>query len=180
MRIEDVEAFVERRKRHAAQGTRETGASVENAARDTPNTIPAQKKRHKFGARATRIGNEKHDSAVEAKRWAELQLAQQAGAISELERQVKIQLENGNGEPYLIRSKGYPNGRKASYKLDFRYRARDPESNEWNARRTIEDVKGYDIPISRLKRAIVEQMLGLKINVVRRKGKGAKARWDIS
>ena len=180
MRVEDVEAFVERRKRHTARVKQGGGASVENGAGDASTPIPAREKRHKFGARATWIGNERHDSDAEAQRWAVLQLAQQAGAISELERQVKIQLENGHGEPYLIRSKRYPNGRRASYILDFRYRDRDPESKEWNARRTIEDVKGYDTPLSRLKRAIVEQMLGLKIMVVRKRSGGAKAHWDIS
>ena len=60
--------------------------------------------------------------------------------------------------PVLIRSKGYPNGRRASYIADFKYFT-DIEGN----RMVVEDVKGMDTPVSRLKRAIVEAQYGIRI-----------------
>lgn len=59
-------------------------------------------------------------SKKELRRYAELRLLLKGGAISNLECQPKYFL-NINGRPILIKSKGYPNGRRASYKPDFRY-----------------------------------------------------------
>lgn len=80
--------------------------------------------------------------------------------IGELTLQPKFWLKCG--KHYIkIRSKGYPNGRKASYTADFSY-------NDYErAERIVEDVKGYDTSESRLRRAIIEAQYGVKVEIVR-------------
>ncbi len=87
-------------------------------------------------------------SKREAKRYGELKLLQRAKMISKLELQPKFKLGT-DVSPILIRSRGYPNGRRAVYLADFRYLDHAGDT-------VIEDVKGIDNPLSRLKRAIVE------------------------
>lgn len=48
--------------------------------------------RRKFGNRKTEIGGITFDSALEAKKWQELQLMERAGLISDLQRQVRFDL----------------------------------------------------------------------------------------
>ena len=91
------------------------------------------------------------DSKKEARRYGELKLLQSAGEISNLELQPKYLLTI-NGDPVLIKSKGYPNGRKASFKADFRYFCTKRNKT------IVEDVKS---PASRteayaLRKAVVE------------------------
>ena len=97
-------------------------------------------------------------SKREAKRYRELTLLQDAGEISELELQPKFEL-GPDEAPILYRSDRCPNGRRAAYFADFRYRDRDGST-------VIEDVKGIDNPLSRLKRAIVEAQYSVKIVLV--------------
>jgi hypothetical protein len=95
--------------------------------------IPAQcfrkGSRNKYGAKKTIVGNITLDSKKEAHRWMELQLLESAGVISELQRQVKIDLIGHHG-PLLTRT-----GRKMRFTVDFAY-------NEKGAV-IYEDVKGY-------------------------------------
>lgn len=87
----------------------------------------------------------------------ELRLREHAGEISNLELQPKFKL-GSDESPVLIRSKGYPNGRRASYKADFRYLEK--------GKVVVEDAKGMDTPVSRLKRAIVEAQYGIRIVLI--------------
>jgi len=100
------------------------------------------------------------DSQREFARWKELKLLEKAGEIAELELQPKFWLTCG-GRPVLIRSKGYPKGRKSSFRADFRYY--DKRTHE----RIVEDVKGYDTYRSRFRRAVVEAEYGIEIKIVR-------------
>lgn len=84
---------------------------------------------------------------------------QKAGEISQLEVQPKFPLRTGKRD-IKIRSERYPNGRRASYYGDFAYLTK-------SGKRVVEDVKGADTNISRLKRAIVEAQYGLEIDIVR-------------
>lgn len=112
---------------------------------------------NKYHARRVSVDGEKFDSQAEYERWRELRLLERAGEISNLERQVKIPLEIG-GRPIKVRSKGYPNGRPVKYWADFVYFE--------NGQRVYEDKKGFDTPISRLKRAVVEAMYpGVEVRV---------------
>jgi len=93
------------------------------------------------------VDNIRFDSKAEAARWCELKLMEKAGLISHLERQPEFKLASG-GNPVLIRSKRYPNGRQVKYKADFAYFDGD--------KRIIEDVKGMRTKEFILKKAFVE------------------------
>ena len=85
--------------------------------------------RNKYGAKKTVVGDIKFDSKKEAARWMELQLLEHAGVISELQRQVKIELMGQHG-PLLTRT-----GRKMRFTVDFAYTEKGAV--------IYEDCKGY-------------------------------------
>lgn len=126
-------------------------------------TIPADifgKRRgikHKFRAIPTERDGIRFDSKREADRYSALRLLEKAGEISELEIQPVFPLVIGD-RPVLIRSAGFPTGRRAKYIADFRYKDK-------SGARVTEDVKGMDTPLSALKRAIVEAQYGIRIAV---------------
>ena len=97
-------------------------------------------------------------SGREAKRYRELKLLERGMWISGLELQPKYKLGTADA-PILLRSERCPNGRRAAYFADFRYRNSDGET-------VIEDVKGIDNPLSKLKRAIVEAQYRVKIVLI--------------
>lgn len=121
-------------------------------------------RRSGFRKSGSKLGNEekivdgiKFHSKREARRYRDvLKVMLAAGEIEKLELQPKFPLEI-NGKPVKIRSKGYPSGRKSSYRADFRYRV--VETGEV----VVEDVKGFDTDYARLKRAIVECIYGIEI-----------------
>lgn len=71
--------------------------------------------RNKYGAKKTVVGEIKFDSKKEAQRWIELQLLERAGEISDLQRQVKVELI-GQHRPLYTRT-----GRKMKLTFDFSY-----------------------------------------------------------
>jgi hypothetical protein len=71
--------------------------------------------RNKYGAKKTQVGDIKFDSKKEANRWMELQLLERAGEISDLRRQVKVELI-GQYRPIYTRT-----GRKMKITFDFSY-----------------------------------------------------------
>jgi len=71
--------------------------------------------RNKYGAKKTQVGEVKFDSKKEATRWMELQLLERGGEISELRRQVKVELI-GQYRPLYTRT-----GRKMKLTADFSY-----------------------------------------------------------
>ena len=71
--------------------------------------------RNKYGAKKTLVGDIKFDSKKEANRWMELQLLERAGEISDLKRQVKVELI-GQYRPIYTRT-----GRKMKITFDFSY-----------------------------------------------------------
>ena len=75
----------------------------------------ARKTRNKYGAKKTQVGEVTFDSKKEAQRFMELQLLESAGEISNLRRQVKIDLM-GQHRPLYTRT-----GRKMRYTADFAY-----------------------------------------------------------
>lgn len=123
-------------------------------------------KPNKFKAQPEWVDGIKFDSGGEASRYRELKLLERAGEIEALELQPKFRFEI-NGRKVLIKSEGYPNGRQASYRADFRYL--DKRSGE----SVVEDFKGHDTSSSRLRRAIVEAQFGVVIILIRAK-KGRK------
>lgn len=114
----------------------------------------------KYGNRKVSYDGYKFDSVREYERYQELCLLEKAGEITKLEVQPKFPLVCG-GVEVRIRSERYPNGRKVSYYGDFSYY--DVKAKQ----KRIEDVKGMDTPVSRLKRALVETMYGIPVTIVR-------------
>jgi hypothetical protein len=119
------------------------------------------RKSNKYRAVRTTVDGIRFDSKREASRYLELQMREKAGEIRDLQRQVSFPLRC-DVHPILIRSKGYPNGRQARYVADFTY---------WvvgTGEYVVEDVKGgIDTPAGRLKRAVLEAMSGIVVQVIR-------------
>ena len=118
------------------------------------------KRRNKYGVapKAERtVDNIVFASKREAKRYSKLRLREKAGEIRDLELQPKYAIHI-NGLPVKIKSDGYPNGRQVVCKLDFGYIE--------NGEKIIEDSKGMDNPLSRLKRALVEAIYGVTVRLV--------------
>lgn len=118
----------------------------------------ARTKVSKYRAIKTTVDGVTFDSKAEARRYSDLKLLERIGNISKLELQPEFPLAIGD-KPVLIRSAGFPNGRRAKYIADFGY-------VDHCGARIIEDVKGMDTPESRLKRAIVEAQYGIRIVVI--------------
>lgn len=116
-------------------------------------------RQHKFRARRARADGIEFDSMKERDRYLELKLLQRAGHISSLELQPVYRLGTADN-PIKIRSRGYPNGRRIQYRADFRYY--DHRIDQV----VVEDVKGFDTPASRIKRAVVEWQYGIDIVVL--------------
>lgn len=114
----------------------------------------------KYRNRKVQYDGYKFDSLRECERYKELCLLQDAGDIIKLEVQPKFPLRVA-GKDVKIRSERYPNGRKVSYFADFAY------YDEAAGKRIVEDVKGADTPMSRLKRALVEAQYGVPVIIVR-------------
>ena len=92
------------------------------------------------------------DSKKEALRWNELLLLRKAGAISNLERQVKFVLiptQTRNGKVVE---------RECSYIADFVYTE--------NGKKVVEDVKGYRTEVYKLKRKLMLYTYGIKIKEI--------------
>lgn len=96
------------------------------------------------------------DSKSEMIRYQELLTLERAGKISDLQHQVKYPLVV-NGRPVLIRSEGYPNGRKCTYTADFVYME--------DGKPVVEDHKGFDTNIARLRRAVFTAIYGQEVRI---------------
>lgn len=119
-----------------------------------------RRSRNKYGAKPEYVNGHRFASGREANRYRQLLLMETAGEIADLELQPKFPFEI-NGRPVLIKSAGYPNGRRASYTADFKYRDR-----KHGYRETVEDAKGADTSASRLRRAIVAAQYGVEIVLI--------------
>ena len=115
--------------------------------------------RRKFRNVKTVVDGITFDSKKEAKRYGELKLLERAGDICDLELQPKYLLGTDDN-PVLIKSDGYPNGRRVSYRADFRYYDR---RSGWVV---VEDCKGYDDARARLRRAFVEWQYKIEIVLI--------------
>lgn len=107
--------------------------------------------RNKYGAKKTQVGEIKFDSKKEATRWMELQLLERGGEISDLRRQVKIELM-GQHRPLYTRT-----GRKMKFTADFAYIE--------NGVQIYEDAKGYPTRDYEVRVAVARAM-GLEVREV--------------
>lgn len=94
----------------------------------------------------------KHDSGKEHRRCLGLHAAELLGEISELRSQVGFILHGEDGKPLLIKSRGYPNGRRVKIVVDFTYRRADGQL-------VAEEVKSpaTRTPAYKIKRAAFER-----------------------
>lgn len=123
--------------------------------------------RRKFANVPTVVDGHKFDSKREAGRYLDLRVLERAGEVSGIELQPVYPLEvtrlvDGSlvVVPVKIRSKGYPNGRRCSWKADFRYQCLRTGCQ------IVEDVKGFDDDRARFKRAVVEAIYGIEIVLI--------------
>jgi hypothetical protein len=106
-----------------------------------------RKSGNKFGAVKTTVDSVTFDSKGEAGRYQQLKLLQRAGKIYELELQPS----------YDITINGI---HICKVKLDFRYVDHDTRKV------VVEDFKGRDTPVSRLKRKLLHAQHGVIVTLV--------------
>lgn len=104
----------------------------------------------KYRAQKTEVDGITFDSKAEARRYMDLRLLERAGEIANLTRQ----------EPFVCKV-GDTGIVVCTYRADFSY---------WDVkqkRTRVEDVKGFDTPVSKLKRKLVHACYGVEVEIVR-------------
>jgi len=96
------------------------------------------------------------DSAKEWRRNQELEALQRAGEISELNRQVPFVLMPSYTLPDETTRQGFRTVREIRYIADFTYRLKD-------GTRIIEDVKGMQTDVFKIKRKLLERKIALGV-----------------
>lgn len=109
-------------------------------------TLPARRRRHKYGAVPTVVDGLRFDSKGEANHWCRLQLLERAGRISELRRQVRFPIVVNN---IVV----------GSYLADFAFKMDGVQH--------VQDFKGVDTPLSRFKRKCVEAQHAIRVEIVK-------------
>ena len=96
------------------------------------------------------------DSAKEWRRNQELETLQRAGEISELNRQVPFTLMPSFAIADKKTKQGFRTIREIRYIADFTYRLK-------NGKRIIEDVKGMQTDVFKIKRKLLERKIALGV-----------------
>lgn len=120
---------------------------------------------NKYGNRKVEADGIIFDSVKEKRRWDELKLAEAAGAIGDLQRQVRFELIPAQREPDTRGPKGgVIKGRlierKVEYVADFVYI--DLQTGE----KVVEDTKGMRTPDYILKRKMMLYFHGIKVREI--------------
>lgn len=120
---------------------------------------------NKYGNRKVEADGIVFDSIKEKRRWDELKLAEAAGAIGDLQRQVRFELIPAQREPDTRGPKGgVIKGRlierKVEYVADFVYI--DLQTGE----KVVEDTKGMRTPDYILKRKMMLYFHGIKVREI--------------
>lgn len=105
---------------------------------------PEPPKQHKYRAQATVVDDIRFDSKAEAARYVQLREMQRIGMINHLELQPTFTLLDGFTDSFGTKH------RSITYKADFKYR--DCDGNV-----IVEDVKGIQTPVFRLKHKLLMQ-----------------------
>ncbi len=118
----------------------------------------------KYHARRTTVEGITFHSAKEARRWQELKLLEKAGVVSDIKLQVVFLLFAFRDSLDLSLT---PIG---AYVADFSYLERKEASHNgtpfggpWYS--VVEDVKGYDTPLSKWKRKHVKAQYGIEVRL---------------
>lgn len=112
----------------------------------------------KYRNKPTHYDGHRFDSKRELKRYQELQILIRAGEIANLELQPSWSF-SVDSRPVLIRSEGFPNGRKLTYRADFSY-------TDKNGTFHCEDAKGFKTPEYKIKKALMEACHGIIVEEV--------------
>ena len=112
----------------------------------------------KYKAVAVEVDGIRFSSKREAKRYQELKLLERAGHISNLQLQPSWTFSVA-GNDLLIRSAGYPNGRKAKYVADFAFTDRESVYH-------VQDSKGFRTDVFKWKKALMEACHGIIVEEV--------------
>lgn len=128
-------------------------------------------KRKNFGAQKLELDGIMFDSKKEAKRYNELKLLQESGHIRNLKVHTKWEFQRCDDGDFLR----YPStkhghmGRKITYTDDFSYQLYhkgDPDGISFDGWEDIvEDVKGHDTQVSRIKRGLMEFFHGITVRI---------------
>jgi len=125
-------------------------------------------KQSKYRNRKVVIDGISFDSKKEGEVYVQLKMLEKAGAIKDLELQPKYTFPCPRGDRVLrypsvpnVRAKrGFVLGRPITYRADFKFT--EVESGDVR----VIDVKGFDTPISRLKRGLVLGFHGIEVECV--------------
>jgi hypothetical protein len=113
---------------------------------------------NKYGAVKVTVDGHEFASKAESRRYLTLKAMQARGEISGLTLQPAFPIVI-DGKPLRIRStRGI--GRQVKPIMDFEYTTKEGV-------RVIEDRKGFDNPLSRLKRALVEHVYNVRVEIVK-------------
>lgn len=116
----------------------------------------------KYHSKKVIVDGIEFDSKKEANRYCELSLMERAGAITDLERQVKYVLLPAQYAPvYDAKTKKWKDKcieRECSYYADFRYVE--------NGTQVVEDTKGFRTPEYRVKKKLMLYIHGIQIKEV--------------
>ena len=124
---------------------------------------------NKYNNRKAVVDGITFDSLKEARRWEELKLAERAGAIADLERQVRFELIPAQREPDTRGPRGgVKQGklleRQVIYVADFVYM--DMQTGE----KVVEDVKGMKqgtaYEIFKIKRKLMLERYGIRVKEI--------------
>ena len=110
------------------------------------------KMRNKYGAKKVEVNGEKFDSKLEHSRWCGLLVAEKAGLISELKRQVPFIL--APSVKFYDEKRALP---AMKYIADFTYVE--------NGILVVEDAKGVQTPDFRIKRRLMITVHGIQIRL---------------
>ena len=118
---------------------------------------------NKYGSKKVEVDGIIFDSKKEAKRFQELSLLEKAGAIQNLQRQVKYVLIPAQREPDAIGKRGGPiKGklleRECTYIADFVYQE--------DGQTVVEDTKGFRTKDYIIKRKLMLHEHGIKIKEI--------------
>lgn len=111
-------------------------------------------RRSKYNAKPVVVDGVRFDSQREYKRWGDLCMLEKGGQISQLERQVPYELAPAVNL--------YGERRKKTalrYVADFRYF--DVKAGHF----VVEDAKGYESPIARIKRHLMKSVHGIDVRL---------------
>jgi hypothetical protein len=114
--------------------------------------------RSKFNSQSVVVAGLRFDSKAESERWCQLQALQQAGRITDLKRQVRFVF------PLVTDT-----GRRYAYVADFQY-------CDETGQLVVEDVKGHETEVSKIKRALMRHFFNIDVILYRKRRRLTHAR----